>query len=501
MHPKKLFTFFVCSCCVSVILIVFGTLLICFTHIIYEAILKGNLVLQPGSSAFQVWVKNPVPLYLKLYLFNWTNPKDINNHTIKPHFQKIGPYTFYETKEKTNITWNNNNTVTYKNMKKWWYVPEKSNGTLADTVISVNPVAFSAAYTVRDFHFIVKKTFSGVLSSMVQTVEAVRPVGDVLFDGYTDALLSIAAKLPFLSKNNIPNMDKFGWFYGRNGSEDFDGEFNIDTGRSDGKIGELERWKFQEHTPYYPGKCGRFDGASAGDFFPGNLKKDSIVKMFSSDLCRYVELEFAEEVMIHGITGYKFIAGQKFLDNGTKVPENKCFCDGDCMPSGALNVSNCRHGSPAFVTLPNYYSADPYYTRHIEGVVPDKERDEFYMIFEPKTGIPLEVAARLQLNLRIQPIPGVALYRDLPTVFFPVLYFEQHVLLPEDMTMSIKLLVHFEIICLAVGVFCISAGLLAQFCLCYKACNTKLIQRKASKRRNELEDRSIKEQVPLKRWD
>nr|CAI5833426.1 unnamed protein product [Callosobruchus analis] len=57
MHPKKLLTFFVCSCCISVILVVFGILLICFTHIIYEAILKGNLVLQPGSSAFQVWVR------------------------------------------------------------------------------------------------------------------------------------------------------------------------------------------------------------------------------------------------------------------------------------------------------------------------------------------------------------------------------------------------------------------------------------------------------------
>nr|CAI5833429.1 unnamed protein product [Callosobruchus analis] len=339
MHPKKLLTFFVCSCCISVILVVFGILLICFTHIIYEAILKGNLVLQPGSSAFQVW---------------------------------------------------------------------------------------------------------------------------------------------------------------RNGSEDFDGEFNMDTGISGGQIGQLKRWKFQDHTPYYPEKCGRFDGASAGDFFPGNLKKDSIIKMFSSDLCRFVELEFAEEVMIHGITGYKFIAGERFLDNGTKIPENKCFCDGDCMPSGALNVSNCRHGSPAFVTLPSFYSADPYYTRHIEGVIPVKERDEFYMIFEPKTGIPLEVAARLQLNLRIQPIPGVTLYRSLPTVFFPALYFEQFVSLPEDMTMSIKLLVHFEIICLAVGIFCISAGLLAQFCLCYKACNTRIIQRNGSKRRNSREDTNIKEQVPLK---
>lgn len=68
---------------------------------------------------------------------------------------------------------------------------------------------------------------------------------------------------------------------------------------------------------------------------------------------------------------------------GTKFADNKCYCDGDCMPSGALNVSACRYGSPAFVSLPNFYNADPYYTNSVDGVNPDKEKHEFYMIFEP----------------------------------------------------------------------------------------------------------------------
>lgn len=68
---------------------------------------------------------------------------------------------------------------------------------------------------------------------------------------------------------------------------------------------------------------------------------------------------------------------------GTKIPENKCFCDGDCMPYGALNVSNCRHGSPAFVTLPHFYKADPFYLNAIEGIVPSHDTDNFFMVFEP----------------------------------------------------------------------------------------------------------------------
>ncbi|VEN37755.1 unnamed protein product, partial [Callosobruchus maculatus] len=107
-------------------------------------------------------------------------------------------------------------------------------------------------------------------------------------------------------------------------------------------------------------------------------------------------------------------------------------------------------------------------------------------------------SSKVAVELESTADPWSYLYRELPTVFFPVLYFEQFVSLPEEMTMSIKLLVHFEIICLAVGVFCISAGLLAQFCLCYKVCNTRIVQRNGSKRRNSREDTNIKEQVPLK---
>lgn len=89
----------------------------------------------------------------------------------------------------------------------------------------------------------------------------------------------------------------------------------MDTG-VEGQIGELKNWKYSNETSYYPGHCGRFDRASAGDFFPRDLTKESIIKMFSSDLCRYIELEFEEEVVIGGLIGYKFSAQEKFLDNG-----------------------------------------------------------------------------------------------------------------------------------------------------------------------------------------
>lgn len=72
----------------------------------------------------------------------------------------------------------------------------------------------SAAYAARDWHYLVKKGLSLSISSMMKSIYNVQRVGDVLFDGYPDPLLTMAAKIPLLAKNKIPLMDKFGWFYG-----------------------------------------------------------------------------------------------------------------------------------------------------------------------------------------------------------------------------------------------------------------------------------------------
>lgn len=68
---------------------------------------------------------------------------------------------------------------------------------------------------------------------------------------------------------------------------------------------------------------------------------------------------------------------------GTEVPENACFCSGECVPSGALNISACRYGSPGFVSLPHFYGADPSYLEAVEGLAPEQEKHELSITLEP----------------------------------------------------------------------------------------------------------------------
>ncbi|KAJ8920039.1 hypothetical protein NQ315_011689, partial [Exocentrus adspersus] len=497
MHPKKAYSVVLYFCGASMFFAVAGVVLMCLWQLFYGYIISSNLVLKPNSAAYSIWLKNPVPLSLKLFVFNWTNPQDIYNANVKPRFQQLGPYFFSETKEKTGIVWNDNNTVTFKHLKKWYFDPDRSKGRLTDTVTSINPVALSAAYTTRHWNYLIKKGMSLTLNTFINSISLSHTVGQVLFEGYVDPLMQAASKLSFL-QSSIPMMDKFGWFYGRNGSENYEGTFNMDTGERGHQIGQLYNWKYSNHTPFYPGRCGALVNTSAGEFFPTDLRNDSVIKFFSPDLCRYVELEFEDEVVVNGIVGYKYSAGPKFLDNGTKIPENRCFCDGDCMPSGALNISNCRYGSPAFVSLPHFFKADPYYLQDIEGLHPDPERNDMFMIFEPKTGIPLVVAARLQLNLRLQPIRGIRLFENVPTVYFPVLWFEQVVVLPDSMTFNVKMLVNFKLICWSIGIISIVVGVMIQICVWYRICTTNIFGRKRT-RTEKSEAVHVQENVPLKK--
>lgn len=210
------------------------------------------------------------------------------------------------------------------------------------------------------------------------------------------------------------------------------------TGDGDiSKIGEVELWDYRDHTDFFEGTCGMVNG-SAGEFYPPNQTKDKPVSFFSPDMCRTINFDFAEEVNVNGINGYKYSGSKKTVDDGSMYPENKCFNSGQSIPSGVMNVTSCRFGTPVFMSFPHYYQADKYYLDQVEGLNPTKEDHEFHIVLEPMTGIPLDVAARFQINMLIRPIPNIALYQDAPTMFFPVLWFEQKVAITDEMAADVR---------------------------------------------------------------
>ncbi|XP_023934291.1 protein croquemort isoform X2 [Bicyclus anynana] len=387
------------------------------------------MILRNGSTSFDIWKALPIPIYMECFLFNITNVEDIlAGKNVSIELKEMGPYVFREINQKVNITWNHNGTVTFRNQRFWYFKPELSNGSLSDNITSINPIIATIAYTVRHERIMVKVFVDMVLRMYHRSMFVTAPAQHWLFDGVQDPVLDMVGRIPALPYT-IP-FDRFGWFYKRNGSIDADGVFTINTGSEDfSKLGKMERWQYSNKTVYRE-QCGTVQG-SAGELW--NLQRDQQeISIYAADLCTQMTLPYSGKVMKHGIEGVEFAANDSLFDNGHKYPNQACFCDevrdNNCMPAGAFNVSACKYGAPAFVSLPHLLGMDSYYPSKIKGLNPDPKHN-FKMSIEPVTGMPLAISAQLQANALIRHIPGVSLNNQLPDpdVLLPMFWFREDI--------------------------------------------------------------------------
>lgn len=89
---------------------------------------------------FNSWLETPIPIHIKFHLFNWTNPDKISNASVKPHFEECGPYVFTEKHTRVNLTWHDNGTISYNQIRTWHFDESLSNGSLDDMITFLNPV-------------------------------------------------------------------------------------------------------------------------------------------------------------------------------------------------------------------------------------------------------------------------------------------------------------------------------------------------------------------------
>lgn len=94
-------------------------------------------------------------------------------------------------------------------------------------------------------------------------------------------------------------------------------------------------------------------------------------------------MEYEKDVDFGGLDSKRFVTGLSFSDNGTRLTDNQCYCNGECVPSGLLNLTACRYGAPVFLSLPHFYNVDPSVQQQIAGMSPTKEKHDFYVTIEP----------------------------------------------------------------------------------------------------------------------
>lgn len=403
--------------------------------LIYNWTLSKILVLSSSSISYDMWKETPIPMYFKFYMFNWTNAEQFRAGA-KPHFEEMGPYVFREIDYKTNQTWNNNGTITFQRKKVWIFDESLSKGSLSDKVTNLNPIATTVAFSMRRKPGIIRIFANGIMVRLGEKLMLTKSVNELLFTGYNDTMLRIARKM---KATKLP-YDKFAWFYARNGSASYDGVFNMFTGSTDfHKKGMVVEWNLKSKPDYYEGSCGIIDG-SLGDLWPP-LPYNKTVSVFIPDICTSLKLSYENTTMFQDLIGKRYIGTEETLDNGAIDASRKCYCpNGDCGPSGTLNISSCKFGAPAFVSMPHFYLADPSYGEAITGMSPDKQKHEMSLVIEPVTGIPMQVKAHVQLNLLVEPVRHMSMFTNISKVYIPMLWFTQEVNLTASYASKVKLL-------------------------------------------------------------
>ncbi|KAL0831626.1 hypothetical protein ABMA28_002400 [Loxostege sticticalis] len=413
-------------------MVVIGAVMIVYWPPIFMNQLQSMMILSEDSMSFKIWRETPIPMYLECFLFNITNVDDIlAGKNVSLTVAEMGPYVFRETHIKTNLSWNENSTITFFNERWWHFQPDMSNGSLSDLVTSINPIIATVSYTQRRRSAFLNAFVDLFLRRYHNNMFLTANVSSWLFDGIDDPIIDVAENFPGLPFN-IP-FDKFGWFYTRNGSIEFDGAFHMNTGAADfSQLGNIELWRFSNRT-LYRDECGVVKG-STGELWAPELGQEEVF-IFASDICSYMILGKDKTVTVEGIEGVQYAASNPPFDNGRHDPRTACYCDTDwdpekpdrdCLPPGALNVSACRFGAPAFVSLPHFLNADPYYPSKIKGLNPTSEHN-FRLSLEMFTGMPLAVAAQLQINLLVRHVGGIAIANRLPDedTLVPMFWFRQ----------------------------------------------------------------------------
>ncbi|XP_014229611.1 protein croquemort-like [Trichogramma pretiosum] len=405
----------------------------------FNDILQKELTLTNTSTSYDIWKETPVPMYLKMYMFNWTNFEEtLKNASVKPHFDEVGPYVFREVDIKMNKTWNKNGTITFRVKRVWHFIPEESKGNLTDEITNLNPIVSTAAYLFRYYQPFIKFVFNQLFEKM-ENIVVTKTVQQLLFDGFDDKLLKIANALKRHNVNVEVPFDKFAWFYQRNNSETYDGIYNMNTGISDFyDMGMVREWKYKNTSASYP-NCGHIRG-SIGDLWPP-LKNNKTLSVFSPDICTSLNLKAKGTSTWLDVTGSKYVSDEDTFDNGAKVDSMKCYCQGrDCQPSGTLNISSCKFGAPAFVSLPHFYLADKSYAEKISGMNPDEDKHEFQLVIHPDTGIPLQVRGTLQINFYLYSDDKIKIFDRFAGTFIPMIWFTQEVKITPEFAKKVKLL-------------------------------------------------------------
>nr|WKF45044.1 sensory neuron membrane protein 2a [Podabrus annulatus] len=464
MASKNIHTCSVIYFAVSVLLsATFLTIVFVVMPQIIQESVESNVQLLDNTIQFDRFMELPLPVYFKVHIFGIENPAEVLRGET-PRVKEIGPYVYTETRIK-NLTSLKTDTLTYSEKWKFKYDVLKSNNTLSenDEIQIINVALFALLQSLEDLNLPIPISLEQLTSEILEdnnifTTVKVREYafeGIKMCDPYKNLnhwtvlvctmIILMNQKILKYEPDGLIRFSLFGY------KEKDDGPFILHRGITEiDKLGLVTSYKGQEYTEFWnrssKTSCDHVNGHTA--LFPPFMEKTSSYKIYSTDICKTGNLNFAEETKYRDIGVYRFQTDAKSFSSS----DEPCVCikktkdiDGEknCLNEGILDLSTCFGGAPVILSMPHFMFAGQKYINSIRGIQSNYTLDHnTFLEFEPHLGFPLKAAIRIQFNTVLRPM----LYRGevvpktayLPRALFPLLWIEDSFEMTEELLEEIN---------------------------------------------------------------
>ncbi|KAB0800043.1 hypothetical protein PPYR_07923 [Photinus pyralis] len=362
-------------------------------------LLNERLRMRPGLPPYEWWVSPPGEILLKVYLFNITNLEAFLNGTDqKLNLDEVGPIIYQEKLIHTNVTHNDNGTLSYTAKRFLVYLPAMNHLDLNDTLVVPNIAVLGMASYFGNSMSITKSVFNALVRNLESRSIIRTTIYDYLWNS-TDPVLDIGNSLfPILVP--VKNLGILAVVY-----EKFEHRITAYIGTKCGpsRFFLIDQFDGSQYLPDH-GCEEKLVNATEGVAFHPFLTKNETILYWRKTLCKVVELDFEREVVSHGFNAYRYTLRNETFRR--KAPEPDCFIGDPPLPNGLIDVSKCFFNIPVAISFPHFLNADPVTTIYVNGLKPTVEQHGSFIHIEPITGVPLETRAQLQANLVLGDLSG-----------------------------------------------------------------------------------------------
>lgn len=401
--------------------------------------IKHQMTLTKGNELRDMWSNLPFSIDFKIYLFNVTNARDVENGDL-PMLDEIGPFVFEEWKSKVNLVDNEtDDTVSFNAKTRWYFNQERSGKLTGDEIITI-PHPLIMSMLLRTYEEkppmipMALKAVNGIFDNPTSMFLTVR-VMDLLFDGIyincnRSEFIPHAACFEMKQEKTLKKLPNDGLLFSFFGYKNSSLEETMKVKRGTENSLDLNKVvEFNNKTvmKIWPtNECNKIKGTESSVYHPLLEEKETLYG-YVPLLCRELKIVYDKPVEFKGFNTIEYTTT---FGDMTNNPDEKCYCPTKnyCLKKGAADLSKCS-GAPIVATFPHFYDADEAYLESVRGLRPDEDKHKSKFYFEPFTGVILGAMNKLQFSFQLRRMENVTIMQKVPESMLPVLWLEEAVVL------------------------------------------------------------------------